>query len=156
MRMRFSRRGFLARAAGALVLPVLARNAWAQTPALAPALDPQVQAFARGALVRPGRVTLAIPSLADNGNSVPARITVDSPMTATDHVKAIRLVSDRNPERVMATFHLGPHAGRADISTRVRLAGSQRVTAVAECSDGTFWYDARSIVVTLSACLDES
>ena len=101
-------------------------------------------------------MTLTLPSLADNGNSVPARIVVESPMSAADHVKAIRLISDRNPEPVMATFRLGPQSGRADIATRVRLAGSQRVTAVAECSDGTFWYDARSIVVTISACLDES
>ena len=77
-------------------------------------------------------------------------------MTAADHVRAIHLLSERNPERNMATFRLGPHAGRAEIASRVRLAGSQRVIALAELSDGSFWMDSAEIIVTLSACIDES
>jgi len=96
-----------------------------------------------------------MPVLADNGNAVPAKITVESPMTEADHVKLIRLVSEKNPEREMAVFHLGPHAGAAEITTRVRLAGSQRVTAVAEMSDGSSWMDTAEVAVTLSACVDE-
>ena len=95
-----------------------------------------------------------MPLLADNGNSVPAKVSVASPMTEADHVKLIRLVSERNPEREMAVFHLGPRAGAAEITTRVRLAGSQRVTAIAEMSDGSLWMDAAEVVVTLSACVD--
>ena len=143
------RRDFLAGAAGALALP---RTAFAQVDPL----DPLVRAFANGAAVRKGKVTLVLPQLADNGNSVPIRITVDSPMTAADHVKSIHLYSERNPVPNMANFYLGPRAGKAEINSRVRLAGSQRVTAVAKLSDGSFWYDAAPIVVTLSACLDES
>ena len=143
------RRDFLAGAAGALALP---RSALAQ---LDPP-DPLVQALAGGAPVRKGKVTLVLPQLADNGNSVPILITVDSPMTPADHVKSIHLYSERNPVPNMANFYLGPRAGKAEINSRVRLAGSQRVTAVAKLSDGTFWYDAAPIVVTLSACLDES
>ena len=105
---------------------------------------------------RKGKVTVELPQLADNGNSVPIRITVDSPMTATDHVKSIHLYSERNPVRNMANFYLGPRAGKAEINSRVRLAGSQKVTAVAKLSDGSVWYDTAAIVVTLSACLDES
>lgn len=112
--------------------------------------------LARAAQPRPGRVKLEMPVLADNGNSVPAKITVESPMTEADHVKLIRLISEKNPERQMAVFHLGPRAGAAEISTRVRLAGSQRVTAVAEMSDGSSWMDTADVVVTLSACVDGS
>jgi len=143
------RRDFLAGAAGALALP---GTALAQVDPL----DALVRAFANGAAVRKGKVTLVLPQLADNGNSVPIRITVDSPMTAADHVKSIHLYSERNPVPNMANFYLGPRAGKAEINSRVRLAGSQRVTAVAKLSDGSFWYDAAPIVVTLSACLDES
>src|SRR5258708_23865915 len=76
-------------------------------------------------------------------------------MPPADHVKSIHLYSERNPVPNMANFYLGPRAGKAEINSRVRLAGSQRVTAVAKLSDGSFWYDAAPIVVTLSACLDE-
>jgi len=143
------RRDFLGGLAGSLALPA---TALAQVDPL----DPLVRALAGGAPVRKGKVTLVLPQLADNGNSVPIRITVDSPMTAADHVKSIHLYSERNPVPNMANFYLGPRAGRAEINSRVRLAGSQRVTAVAKLSDGSFWYDAAPIVVTLSACLDES
>ena len=143
------RRDFLAGAAGALAFPGAAL-------AQVDPLDPLVRALANGAPVRKGKVTLVLPQLADNGNSVPIRITVDSPMTAADHVKSVHLYSERNPVRNMANFYLGPRAGKAEINSRVRLAGSQRVTAVAKLSDGSFWYDAAPIVVTLSACLDES
>jgi sulfur-oxidizing protein SoxY len=143
------RRDFLAGAAGALAFPGAALGQ-------ADPLDPLVRALTNGAPVRKGKVTLVLPQLADNGNSVPIRITVDSPMTAADHVKSVHLYSERNPVRNMANFYLGPRAGKAEINSRVRLAGSQRVTAVAKLSDGSFWYDAAPIVVTLSACLDES
>ena len=143
------RREFLAGVAGTLALPSAAL-------AQADPLESIIRVLANGAPVRKGKVTLELPQLADNGNSVPIRITVDSPMTAADHVKSIRLYSERNPVRNMANFYLGPRAGRAEINSRVRLAGSQRVTAVAQLSDGTFWSDTAPIVVTLSACLDES
>jgi sulfur-oxidizing protein SoxY len=119
-------------------------------------LDPLVWVVTNGAPVKKGKVTLVLPQLADNGNSVPIHIKVDSPMTEADHVKSIHLYSEKNPVRNMANFYLGPRAGKAEIDSRVRLAGSQKVTAVAKLSDGSFWYDTASIVVTLSACLDES
>ena len=142
------RRDFLAGLAGTLALPA----AFADDDAL----DPAAAKFAKGAPVRKGRVKVTLPQLADNGNSVPIGIVVDSPMTAVDHVKSIHLFSERNPVSNMANFYLGPRAGKAEINSRVRLAGSQKVTAVAALSDGTYWYDSAPIVVTLSACLDES
>ena len=119
-------------------------------------LDPLVWVVTNGAPVKPGKVAVELPQLADNGNSVPIRIVVDSPMTEADHVKSIHLYSEKNPVRNMANFYLGPRAGKAEINSRVRLAGSQKVTAVAKMSDGSFWQDTAAIVVTLSACLDES
>jgi sulfur-oxidizing protein SoxY len=111
---------------------------------------------ARAQTPKRGRVKLELPVLADNGNSVPMKVTVESPMTEADHVKVVRLISERNPEREMAVFHLGPRAGAAEISSRVRLAGSQTVTAIAEMSDGSQWMDTAHVQVTLSACVDES
>jgi sulfur-oxidizing protein SoxY len=111
---------------------------------------------ARANVPQKGRVKLELPLLADNGNSVPMKVSVQSPMTEADHVKSIHLISERNPEREMAVFHLGPRAGVAEVSSRVRLAGSQTVTALAHMSDGSVWMDSAEVTVTLSACLDQS
>jgi sulfur-oxidizing protein SoxY len=111
---------------------------------------------ARGQTPRRGKVKLELPVLADNGNSVPMKVSVESPMSEADHVKVIRLISERNPEREMAVFHFGPRSGAAEVTSRVRLAGSQTVTAIAEMSDGSQWMDSAHVQVTLSACVDES
>jgi sulfur-oxidizing protein SoxY len=101
-----------------------------------------------------GRVKLELPLLVDNGNSVPLKVRIESPMTEADHVARLTLISERNPERQMAVFHFRPNTGIAEITTRVRLAGSQRVIALAEMSDGSRWMDEVQTVVTLSACID--
>ena len=118
--------------------------------------EPAIVALTKGVRLVRGRVKMDLPVIADNGNAVPLKIHVESPMTANDYVRAIHLVSDRNPVPIMASFHIGPHSGRADLETRVRLAGSQNVTVIAEMSDGTFWMDRSHVQVTLSACADES
>ena len=105
--------------------------------------------------VRPGRVKLTLPPLIDNGNSVPLSVSVESPMTEADHVKAIHVLTEKNPLPDVVSVHLGPRAGRASLSTRVRLADTQTVTAIAQMSDGSFWSDGAEVVVTLSACLEE-
>ena len=107
-----------------------------------------------GATLRPGRVKVDTPRLADNGHSVPLTVSVESPMTVADHVRSITLLSERNPRPLMATFHLGPKAGRAEVTTRVRLNGTQRVLAVAHLSDGSYWSGLAEVEVTESACLD--
>ena len=116
--------------------------------------DALVKSVTGGVAAKRGRVKLELPLLADNGNSVEMKVSVASPMSAADHVKTIRLLSGRNPERDMAVFHLGPRAGMAEVASRVRLAGSQRVVALAELSDGSWWMDTADVVVTLSACID--
>jgi sulfur-oxidizing protein SoxY len=159
---RAARRRFLIAGAGALASPLLLpRRGWAQTTAdnpIAPLdqLDPLVWAVTKGAPIRKGRVDLELPPLADNGNSVPLKVTVDSPMTAAEHVRGIYLFSERNPIRNMASFYLGPRSGRPEVASRVRLAGSQTVVAIAQLSDGSFWSGSARVQVTLSACLDES
>jgi sulfur-oxidizing protein SoxY len=105
--------------------------------------------------VRPGRVKLTLPPLIDNGNSVPLSVTVESPMTEADHVKAIHVLTEKNPLPDVVSVSFGPRAGRATLSTRVRLADTQTVTAIAQMSDGSFWSDGAEVVVTLSACLEE-
>ena len=108
-----------------------------------------------GAPVNNGRVKLNLPPLVENGHLVPLSVSVESPMTAADHVKAIHVFTERNPLPEMISFHFGPRAGRALVSTRVRLADTQNVTAIAELSDGSFWSDSAHLIVTLAACLEE-
>ena len=150
---RMGKRRFLG-AAAALWAATLARlpQARAQSPEFAQALAKLVG----GAQVRQGRVVLEIPRLADNGNSVPLKVSVESPMTAADHVTSVTLLSERNPRPVMATFRFGPGAGHARVTTRVRLNGTQRVVAIARLSDGSLWSGDAQVEVTESACLDMS
>lgn len=104
---------------------------------------------------RQGKVKLEIAPLIDNGNTVPLTVSVDSPMTAAEHVKAIHVFTEKNPQPNVLSVRLGPRAGRASVSTRVRLADTQTVHAVAELSDGSFWSGTAEVVVTLSACLED-
>ena len=103
--------------------------------------------------INEGRVRVKLPPIAENGNSVSIDISVDSPMTGNDHVRQIVIFSPRNPITTIAQFQFGPHAGRADVSTRVRLAGTQALLVVAEMSDGTLWSGRASTYVTLAACV---
>ncbi len=113
-----------------------------------------ITAFAQGQPVRRGRVQLDIAELVDNGNVVPVQVRVDSPMTAADHVQQIAIYSDRNPQRDVALFTLGPRAGRAQVATRIRLATSQQVSAIARMNDGTVWVTTVDVIVVLAACIE--
>jgi sulfur-oxidizing protein SoxY len=106
------------------------------------------------ATLRKGKIKLDLPPLVENGNVVSLTVTVDSPMTASDHVKAIHVFNEKNPQPNVVGVHLGPRAGRASVATRIRLADTQTVTAVAELSDGTFWTDSVQVIVTLAACVE--
>jgi sulfur-oxidizing protein SoxY len=139
------RRHLLASGALLLVRPLAASPA---------ELQAAVSAFAGGATVRSGRVKLDIAPLVENGNTVPVSVSVDSPMSANDHVSAIALFNERNPQRDVAVFQLTPRAGRAQVSTRIRLATSQQLVAVARMSDGSFWSTSAEVVVTLAGCVE--
>jgi sulfur-oxidizing protein SoxY len=150
-----SRREFLVLACGAL-----ATGAEAQLPPniaelRKAALEEAMRKVTGGAQPRPGRVRLDLPPLIDNGNAVPLSVTVESPMTAADHVMAIHVFTEKNPQPNVISAHFGPRAGRARIATRARIADTGTVVAIAQMSDGSFWSDSVSVVVTLSACLED-
>ena len=117
-------------------------------------LDAAVSGYAGGAPVKAGKVRLEIAKLVDNGNAVPVTVSVDSPMTAADHVQGIAVFNARNPQREVAKFMLGPRSGKAVVATRIRLATSQKLTAVARLSDGSFWSDSVDVIVVLAACIE--
>jgi sulfur-oxidizing protein SoxY len=144
-----SRRQVLAAGAGVFSLLVV-RPARATPDQVAAAMN----AFTGGSEVRKGKVVLDIPALVENGNSVPLKVSVESPMTAQDYVKAIAIFNEKNPQPNVANFHLSPRAGRAVVSTRIRVADTQNITAVAQLSDGSFWTASTEVVVTLPACLE--
>ena len=143
------RRRFIATSA-TLAGSIWLRPARADSQGLAAA----VASFAAGAPVRVGRVRLEIAPLVENGNAVPITLAVDSPMTAADHVQAIAVFNEKNPQRDVAVFHLGPRAGRATVATRIRLATSQQLVAVARLSDGSCWSHTVDVIVTLAACVE--
>ncbi|MGV7034269.1 SoxY-related AACIE arm protein [Methylobacterium symbioticum] len=145
------RRAVLAGGLGLVLLrPVAAAS-------LRPDREPTAEAIRRftgGAPVNPGRVGLDMPPLVENGNTVPLSITVESPMSAADHVRRIGVFNEKNPQPHVVTLHLGPRAGRAAVATRIRLADSQRITAIAEMSDGRYWSASADAIVTLAACVE--
>ena len=108
-----------------------------------------------GAPVQIGKVKLDIPPLVENGNSVPMTVSVTSPMTPTDYVKSIHVFNEKNPQPNLGNFYLKPGAGRAQVSTRVRLADSQKIVAIAKLSDDSLWSVTAEVVVTLAACTEE-
>ena len=147
-----SRRQLLARSAGVgMWLGVFPAAQGAELP---DELLAAIRLFTQGAPLREGRVTFDIAQLVDNGNAVPITVSVDSPMSAADHVAAIAVFNERNPQRDVFVAQLGPRAGRAQVSTRIRLATSQRLVAVARMHDGSCWSRTVDVVVTLAACIE--
>jgi sulfur-oxidizing protein SoxY len=116
--------------------------------------DEAVRQLSGGQGVRDGRVKLTIPAVAENGLSVYTTVEVESPMTKQDHVRAIHILSEKNPIAHLLTFRLTPRSGIARVSTNIRLAASQEVTALAEMSDGSIWRDRKPVIVTIAACID--
>jgi sulfur-oxidizing protein SoxY len=157
MQRQTSRREFL-RAVGGAAAGVGLASVGSVTPARATPAEMQeaIRKVVGAAPVSAGRVRLELPPLSENGNSVPLAVSVESPMTATDHVKAIHVFTEKNPQADVVSFRLGPRVGRASVATRIRLADTQTVTAIAELSDGSFWSASAAVVVTLAACLEEA
>jgi sulfur-oxidizing protein SoxY len=156
MERQTSRREFLL-AAGGVAAGLGLGSIVAVTPARATPAEMQeaIRKVVGSAPVNPGKVKLDLPPLIENGNAVPLTVAVASPMTGADHVRAIHVFTQKNPQPNVVSFHLGPRAGRARVATRVRLADSQTVVAICQLSDGSFWSDSADIVVTLAACLED-
>jgi sulfur-oxidizing protein SoxY len=154
-RNRRSRREIL-RAGGALAgsgaLALLSVRPAQSTPEM---MQDAIRAAIGEATVQKGKVKLDLPPLVENGNSVPCTVTVESPMTAANYVKAIHVFDEKNPQPNVISVKLGPRAGQAKFSTRIRLADTQNITAIAEMSDGTCWSDDIDVIVTLAACVEE-
>jgi sulfur-oxidizing protein SoxY len=148
-----NRRCFLIRTAGfAAGAGILSLSAARATPQ---AMQDAIRKIVGEAALRPGKVTLDVPPLVENGNTVPLTVSVDSPMTAADHVRAIHIVNEKNPQPHVISVTLGPRAGRASLSARIKLADSQQVMALAEMSDGSFWSGSADVIVTLAACVED-
>lgn len=154
-RNRISRRHVLQFASGAAfcgAVPVVTVRPVSATPAM---LASAIRDLVGEAAVKVGKVKLDIPPLVENGNTVPMTVSVDSPMTPDDYVKSIHVFNEKNPQPNIGNFHLSPRAGRAKVASRIRLADSQKVTAIAQLSDGSFWSGSVDVIVTLAACTEE-
>jgi sulfur-oxidizing protein SoxY len=150
-----TRRQFLGLAGSAAVLgavPIVTSRPVEATPAT---LAAAIRNVVGEAEVRPGKVKLDVPPLVENGNTVPMTVSVSNPMTAADYVKSIHVFNEKNPQPNIGNFYIGPRAGRAQVSARIRLADSQKIVAIARLSDDTFWSATVDVVVTLAACTEE-
>jgi sulfur-oxidizing protein SoxY len=143
------RRAFLAGTVAVTVLP--SASARATPDAMAAAIKEVVGDVA----IREGQVKLDLPPLVENGNAVPLTVSVESPMTETDHVKAIHVFNEKNPQPHVFDARLGPLNGKAQIATRIKLADSQKVVAIAETSTGAFFSASADVIVTLAACIED-
>jgi len=150
-----SRREFLKTAGAAAVgLGAVAMIRLEPAHATPDEMQAAIRTVIGSARVTPGRLKLDVPPLIENGNAVPLTLSVESPMTEAEHVRALHVFTEKNPQPYVASFYLGPRAGRARVTTRMRLADTQTITAICELSDGSFWSATASVVVTLAACLE--
>jgi sulfur-oxidizing protein SoxY len=158
LRLGSGRRAALRLAVLALAWVALPRRSRAQSTAQEqqPDLDREVAKRLPGITARPGRVTIEVPDVADNGNTVPCTISVDSPMTEADHVRTVYVWAARNPRPFVIEARFGPYNPRARLQTRLRLGDSERLLAIAEFSDGTYWSGVADVQVQVSACEDGS
>ena len=148
---------YLTRRLSLSAVGMLGLSSWL-TPSSAVAKKPEaMEAIAKivgSNSIRDGRVKLVIPPLVESGNLVVLKVAIDSPMTVSNYVKAVHVIAEGNPLPNIFTAYFTPRSGRADLTTRVRLAESQRVWAIAQMSDGSFWQDHADTLVTLSACTE--
>ena len=144
------RRHFLAGTAAIVVLPL---SPAAATP---DAMAEAIRKVVGTARPTEARVKLDVPPLVENGSTVPLMVSVESPMTEADHVKAIHVFNEKNPQPNVFSAKLSPRNGKAVIGTRIKLGDSQKIVAIAETSDGRFWSASADVIVTLAACLEEA
>ncbi len=137
------------------VLAALGLAPWSGAFAEVEQADAAIRALVKDARVRSGRIALELPPLVENGHSVALSVNVQSPMTEQDHVRAVHLFAEGNPLPGILTAYFTPRSGRAVLTSRVRLAQSQRIWAIAVMSDGSFWQTSAETLVTLSACTEE-
>jgi sulfur-oxidizing protein SoxY len=142
-----SRRQVLAGSAGALAIATLG-----VAPAYANNAQDLIKAFTGGKQATEGKVKLDLPEIAENGNTVPMTVSVESPMTDASHVTDVLVVGDGNPNGGMVTFQFSPLSGVAEANTRIRLAATQNIIAVAKMNDGSFVMASKQVKVTIGGC----
>jgi sulfur-oxidizing protein SoxY len=148
--LRFNRRQALSIGAGVVGAMVLGESI---VPAYAKHdSDERINKFTGGKTPVQGRVKLDLPEIAENGNTVPMTVSVESPMTEQSHVTDVLVVADGNPQGGVATFHFSPASGAAEVNTRIRLAATQNIAAVAKMNDGSFYMDTKQVKVTIGGC----
>jgi len=150
-----TRRQFLGLAGGAAVCGVVPIVTLRPAEATPETMTTAIRNVVGAAVVRTGKVKLDVPPLVENGNTVPLTVSVANPMISSDYVKSIHIFNEKNPQPNVGNFYLGPRAGRAQVSTRIRLADSQKIVAIARLSDDSFWSVTADVVVTLAACTEE-
>lgn len=150
--MKPQRRTLLAAGSAGALAALL--QPWAAQAAPSPALQAAIDRFTGGRPLQTGRVALAVDAVVENGNTVPVSVRVQSPMTAEQHVQRIAIFTELNPQPEVVVFHLGPASGRAEVATRMRMASSQNVIAIAQMNDGTCWQHRVAVSVALAACLE--
>ena len=143
-----TRRGALLLGAG-MTLTLVAADDSVATPAEA---DAEIAKFTGGNAAESGKITIDLPEIAENGNTVPLSIKVDSAMKADDYVSEIRVIADGNPFPGIVKFHLTPMAGRAEVATRIRLNSTENVIVLARTSTGKLYMDRRVVKVTVGGC----
>jgi sulfur-oxidizing protein SoxY len=149
--MRLTRRRFFALSTGTAVL---AFGGLKPIPSFASVDETQkmLSSFAGGKQPQTGRIVLTAPEIAENGNTVPVTIAVESPMSDDDYVESVMILAEGNPNPGVATFHFTPMSGSATATTRIRLAQTQNVVAVARMKDGTVYSDRKEVKVTIGGC----
>ena len=146
-RRTFQRRAFLAGLA--ITVVPFAADATPDTMAAV------IKEVTGGAAIRAGKVKLDIPPLVENGNTVPLTVSVESPMTEADFIKAIHVFNEKNPQPHVFDARLSPRNGKAVVATRIKLADAQKVVAIAETSKGEFFSASADVIVTIAACIED-
>ena len=150
--MRPAAASFLIGSAGIGLVTALPVRSASATPAM---LEEAIRNVVGESNLQRGKVTLDVPPLVENGNAVPLTIIVDSPMSEAEHVKAIHVFNEKNPQPNVISVTLGPRAGKASVATRIKLADAQRIVGIAEMSDGSFWTGEANVIVTIAACVED-
>jgi sulfur-oxidizing protein SoxY len=145
-----SRRAALALGAGSAAITLVGWSKGALATPQAAADD--IAKFTAGATPEKGKIAIELPEIAENGNTVPLSISVDAPMTDADYVSDVLVVSEGNPNPGVATFHFTPLSGKAEASTRIRLAATQNIVVVAKTSGGKFYTAQKLVKVTIGGC----
>lgn len=149
--MNLTRRHVLGLTVGAAAFAVAGARI---NPALASVEDTEkaIMDFTGGVAPGEGKITLTAPEIAENGNTVPVSVSVESAMEGDDLVQSVILFADGNPNPAVATFHFTEMSGAALATTRMRLAKTQNVVAVAKMKDGSFYMDKKQVKVTIGGC----